>query len=217
MNHSVHPAALILSAAVLLALVSGQSFAEAEISDAHVEGSTATKQQFGAHLGSFIPRTDLQPGILVGLDFDRAIGPEGLRVKAGLDWVMLSNQDSAIVGPPAFPRARLDLIQESHVVSSYVGASYDFAVLGPADFYVGAIAGMSTSRSTFDAFGISVPENDVAALGGLILGARGLGGPVAWRFELGWREARHDLGDAGEFGEDALSGLSISAGIGIRR
>ena len=169
--------------------------------------------QVGASVGTVIPRGDLTPGVIVGVDL--AVTPRSgpLRLHASFDWMRLVQQDSTIVGPPDYPRARVDLIQSSSVFALSAGATYEIVELGPTDLFGGAGLGMTVNRSKFDAFNQTVPENDVGVLFQVEAGVRGPAGPMQWSVEVAWRETQHDLGDSGDSGESTMSGLVATAGF----
>lgn len=75
--------------------------------------------------------------------------------------------------------------------------------------------GVAVNRSTFTAFGMDVPENDVAPIGSVHATARGPVGPLHWAIQVGWRESEHDLGDLGDTGESTSSGFITLAGVAL--
>lgn len=168
----------------------------------------------GAHGGTLLPRGDLQLGPLAGVDLTLAPSARSpLLIVGGLDWTLLAQQDSTLVGPPSYPRSRADLIQHSQVVTLYAGAQLALLRVGATRIYGGAALGLSINRSVFTAYGTEHAENDVRPGLMVDLAARWTRGRLIGSIALSWREAVHDLGSSGEFGEDVMSGLLVTAGV----
>lgn len=170
------------------------------------------------HTGAVVPRGDLAVGPVVGLSAARRLAAvSGLRVAAGVDWMVLAQQDQAFTSPPDYPRARAELIQEAHVVSTWAGATIDLVELGPVWLYGGASVGIAINRSRFEAFNMARVERGVAPLVAARAGVRSARGRLLLGLDLAWRETHHDLGDSGDFGEATTSGLLVTLALGFRR
>jgi hypothetical protein len=168
----------------------------------------------GMHTGGYFPRGDIVGGMVVGLDV--RVAPPGLSwlsLLGGFDWVLVHQQDAPLVGPPTYPRSRATLIQKSHVYALYAGAEVTVLQAGPVEFYGGAAFGIALSRSELDAYGRTQAENDASPVAQVEVGGRTTLGPLRVSLEASLRETRHDLNQAGTFGEDNLSGLLVTAQV----
>lgn len=164
--------------------------------------------------GVLIPRGDLGAGPLLGLDASVYPLPElPLGFGLSLGWSLLTQKAASKLGPPSFPRAQGELIQQSSLFTVLGGARYSLLQLEVLDLHMGAAAGAAISRTEFEAFGSTGPQNDVAFAAEFRTGVHGDLGTFAWMFELAWREVVSP-GDAVDFGESTVGGLVTIAGVG---
>lgn len=176
---------------------------------------------FRFQAGSLVPRGGLGAGLFLGLDaaFSPWSASRGFARRVaftmGVDWARVTRQGSALVGPPAYPASRADVIQESDLVTTWGGARLRVFDAGVLHAYAGLAVGASISRSALTAYGRRDDENDVAPAGLVQVGGAATFGRVVAGVEVAWRESVHDLGARSAAGEEVMSGLVIAAGVAV--
>ncbi len=178
-----------------------------------VADTTPKRWHAGLDVGVEVPRSDLDPGVLVGAIGTYALDHNGTWLaRASVDWVETGRHSSALLTPTPFPRSRTELDEQTDLVTFGAGASVRLAKLTKIELRAGLSAGIQIARTRFDAYTTSQVERSIgpAAMVEVSVGSRL--GPIQWRAVAGWREARRDLGTAGTYGNEVTSGAIVALG-----
>ncbi len=184
--------------------------AVATVTPAAADDTVPKRWRAGVEVGLAVPRTQLDPGILVG-----AVGTFGLDADgtwlahASVDWVHTGRQANALVSPSPFPRSRTDVDERTDLVTIAAGGSVRLAKLTAFEVRAGLSAGLLLARAQFDAYSMSQVERSIGPAATLEVSVGVRTGATSWRAVIAWREARRDLGTASAYGDEASSGLIV--------
>ncbi len=170
----------------------------------------------GVEVGVEVPRSELDPGVLVGAVGTYALDDSGTWLaRASVDWVRTGRGSSALLSPSPFPRSRTDLDEQVDLVTFGAGGSVRLAELTPQiELRVGLSAGIQIARTEFDAYGMSEVERGIGPAAMVEVSVGNRAGPIHWQALVGWREARRDLGTASTYGAEVTSGAIVVVGAG---
>lgn len=167
----------------------------------------------GVALGVYVPRADLDAGVLVGAFGAFAVDERGVwRVHLGADWVRSGRDGPSLLSPGPFPRSRAELDERTDLLTIAAGASARLATVGDIEVRLRMSAGLQVARARFEAYAMSQVESGIGPAGMIDVSAAGRAGALGWQAIVGWREARRDLGGAAAYGDEVTSGAVVAVG-----
>lgn len=175
--------------------------------------SEAKRWHAGVALGVYVPRGDLDAGVLVGALGAFALDERGTwHVHLGADWVRTGRYRESLLSPEPFPRSRAELDERTDLVTIAAGGSVRLAAIGDIEVRARLSAGVQLAHARFEAYGMSHVESGTGPAGMIDVSAGGPAGALRWQAIIGWREARRDLGGADAHGDEVTSGALVAAG-----